>query len=227
MVEVRLGTQLSLTASDGFKLGAYRADPAGSPKGGLVVIQEIFGVNHHIRAVCDRFAAEGYAAIAPAVFDRIEPNFETGYSPDEVAHARTFIPKIDWAAMIRDTAAAADNVKDAGRVGIVGYCLGGSVAFAAACELDGLSCAIGYYGGQIAKSADKKPKVPTLLHFGDQDAGIPLTDVEIVRQKRPEVDVYVYHAGHGFSCDERSAYDEAAHTEALGRTLAWLKQYVG
>jgi len=222
-----LGTQISLTASDGFKLGAYRADPAGTPKGGLVVIQEIFGVNHHIRAVCNRFAAQGYAAVAPAVFDRIQPDFETGYTPADVEHARSFIPKIDWPALMRDVAAAVDNVKDAGKTGIVGYCLGGSVAFAAACELDGLSCAIGYYGGAIAKNADRKPKVPTLLHFGDQDHSIPLTDVETIKQKRPEVDVYVYHAGHGFSCDERSAYDEAAHTEALGRTLAWLTQYVG
>ena len=222
-----MGTQISLTASDGFKLGAYRADPPGSPKGGLVVIQEIFGVNHHIRAVCDRFAAEGYAAIAPAIFDRTEPNFETGYSPAEVEHARTFIPKIDWDGLLRDVAAAIDNVKDAGRVGIVGYCLGGSVAFRAACDLDSLACAIGYYGGQIAKSADKKPKVPTLLHFGDKDASIPLTDVETIKQKRPEAEIYIYHAGHGFSCDERSAYDEAAHTEALKRTLSWLAAYVG
>jgi carboxymethylenebutenolidase len=223
----KLGTQISLTASDGFKLGAWRADPAGSPKGGLVVIQEIFGVNHHIRAVCDRFAAEGYTSIAPAVFDRIEPNFETGYTPAEVEHARSFVPKIDWPALLRDVAAAVDNVKDAGKVGIVGYFLGGSVAFAAACELDSLSCAIGYYGSQVAKNADRRPKAPTLLHFGDQDHSIPLTDVDIVKQKRPEVDVYVYHAGHGFSCDERSAYDEAAHTEALGRTLAWLTKYLG
>ena len=222
-----MGTQISLTASDGFKPGAYRADPPGSPKGGLVVIQEIFGVNHHIRAVCDRFAAEGYAAIAPAIFDRTEPNFETGYSPAEVEHARTFIPKIDWDGLLRDVAAAIDNVKDAGRVGIVGYCLGGSVAFRAACDLDSLACAIGYYGGQIAKSADKKPKVPTLLHFGDKDASIPLTDVEKIKQKRPEAEIYIYHAGHGFSCDERSAYDEAAHKEALGRTLGWLTTYVG
>ncbi len=222
-----MGTQISLTASDGFKLGAWRADPAGSPKGGLVVIQEIFGVNHHIRAVCDRFAAEGYTAIAPAIFDRIAPNFESGYTSDEVAHARTFVPKIDQAALLRDVAAAIDNVSHAGKVGIVGYCLGGSVAFRAACDLDGLACAIGYYGGQIAKNADSKPKVPTLLHFGDEDASIPLSDVETIKQKRPEVDVYVYHAGHGFSCDERGSYNEAAHKEALGRTLAWLGTYVG
>lgn len=222
-----MGTQISLTASDGFNLGAYRADPPGTPKGGLVVIQEIFGVNHHIRNVCDRFAADGYASIAPAIFDRIEPNFETGYSPAELEHARTFVPKLDWAALLRDVAAAVDNVKDTGKVGIVGYCLGGSVAYVSACELDGLSCAIGYYGGMIAKNADRKPKVPTLLHFGDQDASIPMTDVDTIKAKRPEVDVYIYHAGHGFSCDERSAYNEAAHTEALGRTLGWLAKYVG
>jgi carboxymethylenebutenolidase len=222
-----LGTQISLTASDGFKLGGYRAEPSGKPKGGLVVIQEIFGVNHHIRAVCDRFAALGYTSVAPAVFDRMAPNFECGYSPEEVEKARGFIPKIDWAAMMRDTTAAIDSVKGAGKVGIVGYCMGGSVAFLAAANLDGLACAIGYYGGAIAKNADLEPKVPTLLHFGDQDHSIPLTDVEIIKAKRPDVEIYVYHAGHGFSCDERGAYNEAAHQEALARTLAWLAKYVG
>ena len=223
----KLGNQISLTASDGFKLGGYRADPAGTPKGGLVVIQEIFGVNHHIRTVCDRFAALGYASVAPAIFDRITPNFECGYSPAEIETARGLIPKVDWAAMMRDTAAAIDAVKGAGKVGIVGYCMGGSVAFLAACNLDGLSCAIGYYGGAIAKNADGKPKVPTLLHFGDQDQSIPVSDVEIVRQRRPDVEIHVYHAGHGFSCDERGSYNEAAHKEALERTLTWLTQHVG
>ncbi len=222
-----MGNQISLTASDGFNLGAYRADPPGSPKGGLVVIQEIFGVNQHIRNVCDRFAAQGYVSVAPAIFDRIEPGFESGYTPAEIEHARTFIPKIDWTALMRDVAAAMDSARDAGKVGIVGYCLGGSVAFRAAGELDGLAAAIGYYGGQIAKNADLKPKVPTLLHFGDQDASIPMSDVDLIKQKRPEVDIYVYHAGHGFSCDDRSAYNEAAHKEALGRTLDWLARYVG
>jgi len=221
-----LGTQISLAASDGFKLGAWRADPTGSPKGGLVVIQEIFGVNHHIRNVCDRFAERGYAAIAPAIFDRIAPGFECGYTPAEIEHARSFPAKLDWAALMLDVQAAVAAVADAGRVGIVGYCLGGSVAYIAGCELDSLACAIGYYGGQIAKNADRKPRVPTLLHFGDQDASIPMADVDTVKQKRPEIDVYVYHAGHGFSCDERSAYNEAAHTEALGRTLDWLGRYV-
>ena len=222
-----MGTNITLTASDGFKLGAYRAEPQGKPKGGIVVIQEIFGVNHHIRAVADRFAALGYVAVAPQVFDRIQPNFESGYTPDEIAHARTFIPKIDWGKMLLDTQAAIDNVKPAGKVGIVGYCMGGSIAFLAGAKLSGLSAAVGYYGGTIAKNADEKPKVPTLLHFGDQDQSIPMSDVEIVKQKRPDCEIHVYNAGHGFSCDERGSYNEAAHKAALERTLAWLAKHVG
>jgi carboxymethylenebutenolidase len=223
-----LDTHITLTASDGFKLGAYRAEPQGKPKGGLVVIQEIFGVNHHIRTVCDRFAALGYLSVAPAVFDRIQPNFECGYTPDEIAHARTLIPKIDWAALMRDVAASIDNVKSAGKVGIVGFCMGGSVAFMAAGKLDGLSAAIGYYGGNIAKNADLKPNVPTLLHFGDQDQSIPMSDVELIKQKRPDCEIHLYHgAGHGFSCDERGSYNEAAHKAAWERTVAWLGKYVG
>ncbi len=223
-----MGSTITLTASDGFKLGGYRADPQGKPKGGLVVIQEIFGVNHHIRNVCDRFAAQGYASVAPAVFDRIQPDFECGYTPAEVEHARTFIPKIDWAKMMLDTAAAIGEVKSAGKVGIIGYCMGGTVAFLAAGKLDGLACAIGYYGGAIAKNADVKPKVPTQLHFGDQDGSIPMTDIELIKEKRPDVEVYVYKgAGHGFACDERGSYSEAATNEALPRALAWLTKYVG
>jgi carboxymethylenebutenolidase len=216
-----------LTASDGFKLGAYRAEPQGQPKGGLVVIQEIFGVNHHIKAVCDRFAAQGYVAVAPAIFDRYAPNFETGYSPAEIEHARQYIGKLDFGKVLADTQAAIDSVKPAGKVGIVGYCLGGSVAFVSACKLDGLSCAIGYYGGMIAKNADEKPKVPTLLHFGETDHSIPMSDVEIVQKKRPDVEIHVYPAGHGFSCDERASFHEPSHKQALDRTLALLKKNVG
>jgi carboxymethylenebutenolidase len=223
-----LGTHITLTASDGFKLGGYRAEAQGKAKGGLVVIQEIFGVNHHIRAVCDRFAALGYTAVAPAVFDRVQPNFECGYSPDEIAHARTLIPKVDWGKMLLDVAASIDDVKSAGKVGIVGFCMGGTVAFLSAGKLDGLSAAVGYYGGQIAKNVDVKPKVPTLLHFGDQDQSIPMSDVELIKQKRPDCEIYVYQgAGHGFACDERGSYNEAAHKVAWERTTAWFAKNVG
>jgi len=222
-----VGQDIKLTASDGFKLGGYRADPAGAPKAAIVVIQEIFGVNHHIRSVCDRLAGEGYVAIAPSIFDRIEPNFTSGYSPDEVANARKFVANPDWAAMLRDTAAAIDAVKDVGPVGIIGFCLGGSIAYAAATKLSGLSAAVGYYGGAVARFADDKPKVPTQLHFGEKDAGIPLSDVEIVKQKQPQAEVYVYpEAQHGFHCDERASFQKEASTLAWQRSMEFLAKHM-
>jgi carboxymethylenebutenolidase len=221
-----LGKHLSLVASDNFKLGAYRADPSGPSKGGVVVIQEIFGVNHHIRAVCDRLAAEGYTAEAPALFDRQQPNFESGYSPDEIASARKFVANPDWDAMMRDTQAAINDLKKEGPVAIIGFCLGGSVAFLAAAKLDGLSAAIGYYGGQIAKNADQQPKVPTQLHFGEKDASIPMSDVETIKQKcGGNCEIYTYpDAQHGFNCDERGSYNEAAAKVAWRRSLAFLQK---
>ena len=222
-----MGQDVKLTASDGFKLGGYRADPAGAPKAAIVVIQEIFGVNHHIRSVCDRLAAAGYVAIAPSIFDRIEPNFQCGYSPDEVANARKFVANPDWAAMLLDTQAAVDAVKTAGPVGIVGFCLGGSVAFVAATKLSGLSAAVGYYGGAVARFADDKPKVPTQLHFGEKDAGIPLTDVETIKAKRPDVEVHIYPgAQHGFHCDERASYDKASADIAWPRSRAFFAKHL-
>lgn len=222
-----MGQDIRLKASDGFELGAYRADPAGPPKGAIVVIQEIFGVNHHIRSVCDRLAKEGYVAVAPSIFDRIAPNFQSGYSPDEVANARKFVASPDWAAMLRDTQAAIDAVKPVGPVGIVGFCLGGSIAYAAATKLSGLSAAIGYYGGAVARFADDKPAVPTQLHFGEQDAGIPLSDVETIKSKRPEVEVFIYPgAQHGFHCDERASYDKASADTAWPRSLEFFAKHL-
>ncbi|MFZ2159951.1 MAG: dienelactone hydrolase family protein [Bradyrhizobium sp.] len=222
-----MGQKLELKASDGFKLGAYRADPSGAPKRALVVIQEIFGVNSHIRDVCDRFAKVDYVAIAPAIFDRIQPGFESGYTTDEVAHARSFIANPDWSAYLRDTEAAIAAVKSLGPVGVVGFCLGGSVAYAAATKLDGLSAAVGYYGGAIVRFADDKPKVPTLLHFGEKDTGIPLADIEIIKSKRPEVQVIVYPgAQHGFSCDQRGSYDKVSADLAWQRTTAFFNEHL-
>jgi carboxymethylenebutenolidase len=222
-----VGHPIKLTASDGFQLGGYRADPATAPKAALVVIQEIFGVNHHIRNICDRFASAGYVAVAPAIFDRIERDFQSGYSPDEVAVARKFVANPDWTAMLRDVQAAIDSVKSVGPVGIVGFCLGGSVAYAAATKLTGLSAAIGYYGGAIVRFADDNPGVPMMLHFGEKDAGIPLGDVETIRAKQPDLEVHVYPgAQHGFSCDERASYDKASADIAWQRTLAFFAKHL-
>jgi len=222
-----MGQDIRLNASDGFELGAYRADPTGAPKGAVVVIQEIFGVNHHIRSVCDRLANEGYVAIAPAIFDRITPNFQSGYSPDEVAEARKFVANPDFAAMLRDSQAAIDAVKSVGPVGIIGFCLGGSIAYAAATKLSGLSAAIGYYGGAIIRFADDKPAVPTQLHFGEKDAGIPLSDVETIKSKRPEVEVFIYPgAQHGFHCDERASYDKASADIAWPRSMEFFGKHL-
>lgn len=217
-----MGQTITLTASDGFKLGAYRADPASKPKAAIVVIQEIFGVNSHIRNICDRLANEGYVALAPSIFDRIEPNFQSGYSPDEVAVARKFVANPDWPAMLRDTQAAIDAAKSIGPVGIIGFCLGGSIAYAAATRLTGLTAAVGYYGGAVVRFADDKPIAPTQLHFGEKDTGIPLSDVETIKAKRPDVEVFVYPgAQHGFGCDERASYDKPSSDLAWQRSLAF------
>jgi carboxymethylenebutenolidase len=223
-----LGKQFSLTSADKFQLGAYRADPTGAAKGGIVVIQEIFGVNHHIRAVCDRLAGEGYAAVAPALFDRQVKDFQSGYSPDEIAEARKFVANPDWRAMLRDTQAAIDELKSSGPAAIMGYCMGGTVAFLAACRLNGLSAAVCYYGGQIAKNADEKPKVPTLMHFGEKDASIPMSDVEIIKNKRgADCEIHVYaDAAHGFHCDERGSFHDPSAKLARQRSMEFLKQHV-
>ena len=218
---------IKLTASDHFQFGGYRADPAGTPRAAVVVIQEIFGVNHHIRSICDRLAGAGYVAIAPSIFDRIEPNFQSGYSPDEVTVARKFVANPDWAAMLRDTQSAIDAVKNVGPVGIIGFCLGGSVAFAAATKLSGLSAASCFYGGAIVRFADDTPKVPTQLHFGEKDASIPLADVEMIKSKRPDVETFIYPgAQHGFNCDERASFDKASADIAWARSLEFFAKHL-
>jgi len=222
-----LGRQFVLTAADHQRLGAYRAEPQGKSKGGIVVIQEIFGVNNHIRNVCDRLAGDGYTALAPALFDRIAPNFECGYTPDEIAEARKYVANPNWDAMLRDTDAAIQDLKKSGPVAIVGFCMGGSIAFLSATRLGGLSAAVAYYGGQIAKFADEKPKCPTQMHFGEKDAGIPMTDVETIKQKRSDCEIYVYpDAGHGFHCDERGSFHAGASKEAWDRTMAFLAKHM-
>jgi carboxymethylenebutenolidase len=223
-----MGQTVTLKAKDGHSFSAYRADPAGTPKGALVVIQEIFGVNHHIKAVADGFAKEGYVAVAPALFDRSEAGVDLGYDQAGMTAGRALIGKIPMDKVAEDTQAAIDYAQQFGKVGIVGYCLGGSVAFTAATKLKGVSAAVGYYGGRIAAEAENKPKVPTMLHFGDQDQSIPMSDVEKIKAARGgDTEIFVYHAGHGFNCDERPSYHAESAKLALERTLAHFKKYVG
>lgn len=223
-----MGRQFVLTSADQLRLGAYRAEPKGKAKGGVVVIQEIFGVNNHIRNVCDNLAGLGYTALAPALFDRINPNFESGYTPDEIAEARKYVANPDWGAMLRDTDAAIKELKKDGPVAIIGFCMGGTVAFLSACRLDGLSAAVCYYGGGIARNADEKPKCPTQMHFGEQDQGIPMSDVELIKQKRGgDCEIHVYPvAGHGFHCDERGSFHSDSAKLAWERSMAFLAKHM-
>ena len=223
-----MGKHISLTAADHHKLGGYRAEPQGKPKGGIVVVQEIFGVNKHIRDVCDRFAAEGYLAVAPAVFDRLTtPGFESGYSPQEIEHARSFLGKLDWQGMMADIAAAVGEMKAAGPAAVVGYCMGGSAAWVSACRLPGLACTVGYYGGMVAKFAGEQPKCPVMLHFGALDQSILLSDVEIVKAKHPGIPIHVYEgAGHAFNRDGTPVYHEASAKLAWSRTVEFLGKHM-
>jgi carboxymethylenebutenolidase len=220
-----MGENVTLTASDGVKIGAYVAKPAGTPKGGMVVIQEIFGVNHHIRAVTDFYASQGYFAVAPALFDRVEPGVEVGYDGADRQKGMETKGKVDNAKAELDVQAAIDYAKQAGKVGVVGYCWGGTLAFLAATKLEGVTAAVGYYGSGVAAMAANKPKAPIILHFGDKDQSIPMTDVEKIKAARPDVPVYVYSAGHGFNCDERGSYDKTAADLARSRTLEFFGKY--
>ena len=226
-MEEVVGKTIELKAKDGFTLAAYRADPAGKPKGGLVVIQEIFGVNHHMRDVTDRFAGLGYAAIAPALFDRTKRGVDIGYDAAAVETGRNLRAEVKLEDTLLDLQAAIDNLRGSGKIGVVGYCWGGSLAFLAATRLTGTAAAVGYYGGMIAEHAGEKPRVPVMLHFGEQDHGIPMADVEKVKAARPDVKIYIYPAGHGLSCDERGSFDKPSHEKALERTLAFFKEHVG
>lgn len=222
-----MGSTIQLTASDGHEFAAYRADPDATPKGALVVIQEIFGVNAHIRSVCDGFAAEGYVAVAPALFDRIERGVELGYDEADRERGRAIRGQIDWDDALKDVAAAADAVRAAGRAGVVGYCYGGSVAWLAATRLD-FDAAVSYYGANVAEFADEKPNCPVIMHIGDQDASIPADKIEVIKAAQPDIPVYIYEgAGHGFNCDARDSFNELAATIARQRTINFLNRYIG
>jgi carboxymethylenebutenolidase len=225
--EKKMGEHVKLKAADGHELGAYVARPAGEPIAGLVVLQEIFGVNAHIRSVADSYAKDGFLAVAPALFDRVERDVELGYEGEDRQRATSFIPKLDYETALLDVAAAmAFAARESGKkVGVIGYCWGGSLAWLAATRL-GAAVAVGYYGGQIAQFAEETPAAPVMLHFGTQDAHIPAEDVEKVQAAHPEVQIFWYDAGHGFNCDARVSYSAEAAAEARERSLAFLKKHL-
>ena len=222
-----MGTMIELSAGDGFRLAAYRADPDGSPRGGLVVVQEIFGVNSHIRDVCDGYAADGYRAIAPALFDRIEKGVELGYTAADIARGREYKAKATADAALLDVDAARGAVAAAGKVGIVGYCWGGFITWLAACRLKGFAGASSYYGGGILDAVGEQPRCPVIAHFGERDHVLPVAGVRAFAEAHPDVAVHIYAADHGFNCDQRGSYDPAAATLARQRTLDFLRQHVG
>ena len=218
---------ITLTAADGHQLAAYTAGPSDA-KRALVIVQEIFGVNRHMRRVADSFAAEGYAVIAPALFDRTERGVELGYDAADVARGRDLRGTIDAGKTMLDVLAAAAALPPGARRGIVGYCWGGTVAWHGATRSHAFSASVGWYGGGIAAAKSEVATCPVQLHFGETDASIPLADVEAVRAAQPGVEIFVYMgAGHGFGCEERGSYVAADAARAQERTLAFFARHLG
>jgi len=222
-----MGQMITLTAEDGFRLAAYRAAPAATTTRGLVVIQEIFGVNQHMKRVTDGFAADGYAAIAPAIFDRVERDFDTGYSPQDIERGRAVRGKADLDQMVMDIRAAVQVLRGEGlQVGVVGYCLGGTMAWLAATRIDGIAAAVPYYGGGVAAAASEQPRCPVLFHFGETDASIPPDHWDTVRKAHPSLPMHTYPAGHGFNCDERGSWHEPSAKLARQRTMEFFAKHL-
>jgi carboxymethylenebutenolidase len=227
-----MGQFTELKAADGQAIPAYVAQPKGQPKGGIVVIQEIFGVNSHIRSVADGYAADGYLAVAPAIFHRVRPNVELGYTPDDMTEGMTLkaaTEALPSPGVMQDIQAAIQHAAQAGKVGIVGFCYGGLLTWRSACALSGLSAAVPYYGGGSTTPDEiaRKPKVPVLAHFGDKDKHISVESVEAFKKAHPEVEVHLYHADHGFNCDQRGSWNADAAKQARERTLAFFARHVG
>ena len=223
---------ITLTAADGFQSSAYVSEPPHAPKGAVVVLQEIFGVNSHIRAVADRYAAAGYLAIAPATFDRVEPGVQLGYTPEDMKRGsglKAAVEALPPPGVLQDIQAAVDFAASAGKVGIVGYCWGGLLVWRAAEKVTGLSAAVTYYGGGMTTGTEpsRKPAVPVMAHFGDQDTHITVDSVKAFEQAHPEVEVHLYEANHGFNCDQRGAYNAGAAATALERSLYHFGKHIG
>ncbi len=227
-----MGQFIDLKAADGFTFPAYVAQPATKPRGGVVVLQEIFGVNAHIRAVADGYAAAGYLAVAPATFHRVKPGVELGYAPDDMSAGmalKATVEALPAPGVLQDIQAAITHAAQAGKVGVVGYCWGGLLTWRTACLLKGVSAAVPYYGGGVTTEAEiaRTPKCPVLAHFGEKDHWIPLEGVAALQKAHPDVEVHVYAANHGFNCDHRGAWDATAAALARERTLAFFAKHLG
>lgn len=222
-----MGEWIELTAADGFRLSAYRALPHGTPRGALVIAQEIFGVNNHIRNVCERFAAHGYAVIAPCVYDRVQPGFEVGYTADDIATGRDVRMKLNDAQLMLDIEAAAAALAPR-KLGIVGYCFGGTAAWWGATRSKSFAAAASWYGGGVAGTKDEVAHCPVQFHLGEKDASIPQGDIDAIRAAQPKQETFVYMgAQHGFGCDERGSYTEADYELAQKRTLDFFAAKLG
>jgi carboxymethylenebutenolidase len=219
---------VTLKAADGHSLSAYVARPGGEPLAGLVVVQEVFGVNPHIRSVADGYAQDGFLAVAPALFDRVERGVELAYEGADLQRAMSFIPRLDVEQALLDIAAALAFAATATgkKVGVVGYCYGGTLAWLAASRLHA-AAAVGYYGGRIANYADEKLTAPVMLHFGKQDTHILPEAVEKVHAAHPEVEIHWYDAGHGFNCNARASFNQVAARQARERSLNFLTKHLG
>ena len=226
-----MGHFIYLQAADGFKVPAYFSQPAGTAKAAIVVLQEIFGVNSHIQAVTDRFAAAGYLAIAPAMFERVTPGVNLGYQPDDMTTgmglkaAATDLPN---PGVMQDIQAAIDHaaVQSGGKVGVIGFCWGGLLTWQAACNLNGVSAAAPYYGGGMTAPSEiaRQPRCPVMAHFGEKDHYIPMDGVQAFAAAHPAITVHTYDADHGFNCDQRGSYNQPAADLARERTLAFFAE---
>lgn len=222
-----MSKHLNLKAEDGHEFDAYVSVPAGEPVAALVVIQEVFGVNAHIRSVADGYARDGFLAVAPALFDRVERGVELSYEGQDMQRAMALARKLNMDDLLKDTATAINYARSrtGKKTGVIGYCLGGSIAWLTACRLS-VDAAVGYYGGKIPQYAEERPRCPVMLHFGSKDQHIPQEAVAKIQTAHPDVPVYFYDAGHGFNCDARAAYDAASAKLARKRSLKFLKEHL-
>lgn len=219
---------IELHAGDGHRYAAWESRPAGKPRGAVVMAPEIFGVNDHIRSVADGYAADGYLVLAPALFDRVRRHYEAGYSPADIQAGLALMKKIAMDDALKDIAAAVAHASAAGRVAIVGYCWGGTVAWVAAARTPGLACAVAYYGGGMPGHAAEVPRCPVMCHFGEQDKSPSPAQARALLAEHPEVTAHFYEgAGHGFNCDPRPSFHREAARRARIHTLAFLAQHLG